>query len=239
MNDEHFDRAVGRAMEQVPLPLGLAERLLATLQAADGQLAEANRPAQGSWPVEGSRPADGSRLAEKNRRVVSRRWLVPASIAAAALVAVFGWFVFRPVYPPMGYEDVIADVGDFYDQEAAAEGQPLAVVPSADFPLSSAVVTNSSTRWRPVSKLLGRSTGVAYELTSARGKRATLYVVDLNSRHRPIATNSLPSSPPNNGIFTEGRTMGAWSNGTQLYVLVVEGDDRDYRGFLRRRDHLA
>ena len=47
MNDEQFDRAVGRAIEQVPVPLGLAERLLATLNSAsivpsaDGPLAVA------------------------------------------------------------------------------------------------------------------------------------------------------------------------------------------------------
>jgi hypothetical protein len=229
MNDEHFDRAVGRAMEQVPLPLGLAERLLATLQSADGQVAQGNRP------VEGNRP-----LAEKNRRFVRRHWLVPASVAAAALVAGVVVYLFREAPAPMDYDAVIAAVGGFHDQEPAAEGEALAGAPPADFPIPSTVVTNSRTRWRQVRKLLGRA-GLAYELTSARGgraTRATLYVVDVNSRSRLIVANSMPLSPPN-GNFTEGRTMGAWTDGTRLYVLVVEGDDRDYRSFLRRIDRLT
>ncbi|HVC99120.1 MAG TPA: hypothetical protein VND64_35985 [Pirellulales bacterium] len=240
MNDEQFDRAVGRAMEQVPIPLGLAERLLATVNSAnivpsaDGPLAEGNKLAEGSGL------AGGNRLAGERGRVVRRRWLVSASMAAvAALAASVVVYPFLAVPSPMGYDTLINFVGDFHDREPAAEGKPLTEVsPPAAYPFPSSVVTNGLTRWRPVRKLLGR-TGVAYDLTGARGRRATLYVVDLTSGSRPIADNCVPTSPHNNGTFTVGRTMGAWTDGTLLYVLVVEGDEGVYRSFLRRQNGLA
>ncbi len=239
MNDEHFDRAVGRAMEQVPLPLGLAERLLASVESAN------TVPSANTIRLENRAHLPDGQLAEENRlaggtsRFVRRRWLGPAAVAAAALVAGVAVFLLREAPSPMDYDAVIAAVGEFHDQEPAVQGETLAVAPPpAGFPFPSTVVTNARTRWRHVRKLLGRASGLAYDLTSARGRRATLYVVDVNSRSRPIGANGMPLSPPN-GIFTVGRTMGAWTDGIRLYVLVVEGDEREYSGFLRRINRLT
>ncbi|HUY31199.1 MAG TPA: hypothetical protein VMV69_00355 [Pirellulales bacterium] len=203
------DRAVGRAMEQVPVPVGLAERLLSDMQLAEGR-----------------------------RRVGRRRWLVSGSVAAA-LAAGVAWFWLSTAAPPMDYDTLIAEVRDFHDQvPPPAEGASLAEAsPQTGYLCPSAVATNARTRWRPVRHLLGRA-GLAYALTGARGKRATLYVIDLKSWTRPMVAAGLPTSPPP-GRFTFGRTTGAWTDGTLLFVLVVEGDEGDYHSFLRRQDRMA
>ncbi len=230
---EQVDRAVGRAMEQVPLPAGLAERLLASLR----QDAVPPSTIQDDLLAEAA-VADGTlRLAEGRARVGRRRWLEYGS-AAAVLAAAAAWFWVRTAPPEMSYDEVIADVRDFHEQEQPAVGEPLnADAPLGDYPCPSAIETNARTRWRPVSHVLGRA-GVAYDLTNKRDQRATLYVVDLKSWSSPIDTTSLQTSPPV-GRFTLGRTTGAWTDGRRLYVLVVEGDAGDYRSFLRRQDSFA
>jgi len=209
---EQVDRAVGRAMEHVPVPLGLPDRLLVGLQETG--------------------------LQNGSKRVGRRRWLVSGSVAATALAAGVAGFLLRTTPPPMDYESVIASVGEFHDQEPAAEGEPLPPTSPWDEVYPCSLATNARTRWRSVRNLLGRG-GLAYDLTNGKGKHATLYVVDLNSTTRPIAIASLQSSPPQGTSFFHGRTTGAWTDGTRLYVVVVEGDQRDYISFLRHQQGFA
>jgi hypothetical protein len=68
---------------------------------------------------------------------------------------------------------------------------------------------------------------VAYDLPGPGGVRATLYVA-----HRDVpGLGSYPPAVPAAG-GTAGYSAAAWQDGETLYVLVVEGDARAYRGLL-------
>ena len=99
--------------------------------------------------------------------------------------------------------------------------------PPEDYPLGHDVLEVPGTHWRWVAGFLGGK-AVAYDLPGPGGGRATLYVA------RRVV-EQLPSLPPDvPQPMTAGCSAAAWQQEALLYVLVVEGDARAYRGFLDR-----
>jgi hypothetical protein len=212
-NLERFDRAVESAIECVPIPEGLSERILTEL------------------PLE-------------RRARVRRRTMLSYGVAAATVMAVMAaslvYFWPRFAAPAMDYESLLAQFGDAHRQFDPSVGQPLSVMErtTADrYFCPSDIITDTVSRWWAARGMVGRN-GVVYELTNRVGVRATLYVLDLNSSSRPIAIGTLTASPPA-GNSTLGRTAGAWTDGTRLFVLLVDGDTQQYRRFLRPKHGMV
>jgi hypothetical protein len=215
-----MDQAIGEAVQDVPLPAGLNERLLARLAAEQGESAIEQEPPP---------PAVAAGLPSPATEPVSRRrWLRwSVSVAAAASIAGIAGFYYLHTRGTLIAEKIDDESIAYYDQEEPQPAYALETAP-AGYPLSRFVYRLPGTRWRPVTGFLHRNlNGVAYDLMF-RGASATLYVV-------PTSVASLPSQPPLRlGMSTGNRAAAAWQEGSLLYVLVVEGSERTYQSFIRR-----
>ena len=106
-----------------------------------------------------------------------------------------------------------------------APGQLLAKVSSpSQFPLSKAIRLYSEIHWRNLNNFMGQS-GVAFDLPTQGGARATLYVVK-------CTTAGLGASPTFKPSNTGGCCVAAWQEDGLLYVLVVQGSQKSYREYL-------
>src|SRR5206468_10251735 len=92
-------------------------------------------------------------------------------------------------------------------------------------PMPAAIVAPSS-RWTDVSGMIDAS-AVAYDLNTAGGPRAMLFVV----RNAEIDADTAPPVSPQSS--TGGMMIGCWQSQGLVYVLVVEGDERSYKSLLK------
>jgi hypothetical protein len=227
---QRLDAALGEAVRDVPVPEGLAQRLLDRLDAA----AKASQP-----------PGESVKMLPSRRMTTRRRWLVATTAGAvAASLAVGAFFALRPGgYTEAEVLDVAVQLFDAPPTEASrvlGDEEASRVLGDEErlgvkgFPLGSEIAVTSAARCRPVRDFLGRK-AVAYELTDWAGARATLYVVQCDDK-----VADLDAVAPQQPTRTTGnRAVAAWQTGGLLYVLVVEGDSRTYRGFLKPNGPLA
>jgi hypothetical protein len=214
---QQTDEVLADAIRDVPVPEGLADRLLAALPAAAKPVASPDRQGVGESVVV---PASNSA-----RRRARPWWFAVAGVVAAmVLVAVSVWQSGRS--SPWTASTVLEEAISRYSNENQDSGRLMSEAsPPWGLPLSSAVRSSAGTRWRQIAGFLDRK-GVAYDLTSVRGSRATLFVVN-----RTIA--GLPDEPPSRPSPGTGNcTAAAWQQGSLLYVLVVQGDSSAYAEFL-------
>ena len=220
------DAAIGRAVRDVPVPEGLADRLLVRL--AEARQVEATK-------VIASTALAETALAETASRRFDRRSIIlgVASFVAAAAILLAFLLTLRP----RAYSLAEIQSQAMAQFQADLEQKPLgrlvsSSAPSEAFPMSRDVVASSGMRWRNVPSLLGGK-AIAYDLTLPDGTRATLYVVRPRSGMPP-----LPSAPPSTPTpMTQRRSLAAWKSATPggnvLYVLAVDGGTSSYRGLLR------
>lgn len=214
-----WDQAIGEALENVRVPPGLSDRLLARL-AAEQTVAAAEAV---------SETCATSAMPTANT-VPRRHWLrwsiglaAAASIAGAAVIG--SWLG----QPALTADSIREQALLFAQQEEPYPGKILAKLRPIDYPLSRHVYRLPGTIWRPVYNFMDQDglNGVAYELMF-RGSTATLYVV-------PAPEVDVPRVPPARlGTPTGGRSAVAWQENGLLYVLVVQGSDRDYQSFVKR-----
>ena len=223
---EAIDSAIATTIGQAPVPEGLAERLLARLHSA-AQAAQVGssvvvgpaRPVEHVISLSANRPVQG-RPVQGRPRSTRRRWLAGAVAAAAAacLVGVWAW---RPL-GALTYEQIVEaanrDAASPHQWKALSKGRAL-----KGYALSSDLSARPL-RWREVRALWGG--GVAYDVESRSGAKATLYVTPLN-RVGEIPHSSLPNRP----YVTGGKATAAWTDGKTLWVLVVEGGPGQYLSF--------
>ena len=215
---QKLDLSLAGAIQDVPVPPGLRDRLLAAL------VVEA---AVQPRPTEEPRSAAGVPDVFRGRSAPDRirPWLFTLSGALAAIFLVsVGLFQRAQVhYTTSG---VLEAAVDFFSHESQGAGELVsAVSPPWGFPASRYVQLPGQTRWRRINDLL-ESGGVAYEVSCPGGVRATLYVV-----RRTVA--GLPDQPPASPVYgTAHCWTSAWQEGQLLYVLVVSGQSSDYRRFL-------
>ncbi len=202
------DDVISAAFKDVPVPQGLAERLLDRLE------------------VSVQAPAAASPMVARPKRV-SRRWAVAGCtlLAIAAGLLVFAWIGINNA-PTWSEDKVLADAIKFFNSDRAGDGHLFAEAkPPESYPPSRDVILGTGTKWRRVEGFLG-SKGVAYDLPGRGGSFATLYVVKRK-------VSGLPSEPPRKPRGdTGGVSSAAWQDGGLLYVLVIRGGTRSYRGLL-------
>ena len=202
-------RIVG-AIDQVPVPTGLAERILAHLGEHGGAVDEVLE----ITTIPGAAPGHETRGAR------SRRHWINAVVAAAAtvLVALTISHFLRPAARPsleLVASQWLADLNAMN-----ADWQSMTSAPaSAPFPDG---IVGSATGWCR----LNQGTATAYRVTHPLSGSAVLFV----SR---VPSENLPGSPPTNPqSATGGQAVGFWKVGSRVYMLVVPGNARNYRAFL-------
>ncbi|HEY1785223.1 MAG TPA: hypothetical protein VGG30_06720 [Pirellulales bacterium] len=217
---QRLDARLVEAFAAVPVPAGLAARLIAGVQNNAGLL-EAPAPSTAPLVVAAPAPQTIPLSASPARRAIPRRRVL-AALAASLLVATGLWAAFRgPSAPAAG--EVTTEAAEWF-AGLADQWQPIAEAP-AKLPLPAAIVGNPR-GWQTVSKAVARR-GVVYSLAQGPKARAVLFVL---SARRP----GLPAAPPlAPQSTTGGLTISAWQSQGLVYVLVVEGDERAYRRFLQ------
>jgi hypothetical protein len=220
-----FDRNVREALDDVPVPSGLMERLLARCEASvDVPAVEAplpETPAVAETSVSESAPEP--RPAKWSRR----RVLAVLSLAASVLGVLIGGLSYRfnlldPT--PVTMDQLAAKANHWFNQSGPAADWAAAKFPVEQFPFDRAVIVPPQ-KWRQ----LDGST-VAYDLTVVGGQRALLYVERTNRPH------NIRNFPYTKLTSSGGVALGAWQRDGYVYVLVVVEDGGKSLGRFFRRD---
>lgn len=220
---QQTDQAIGEAFQRVEVPPGLAAQILSRLAPkAEQSLEDTPLP---EAPVVGApgRAAGGWRA--QPGATGRRRWLVAfGGLLAAAACLLVALLLRSPPAANITLEQLLQEAIAFSQAEGHALGTPFALGAPAPggFPLPKALpVGDCAIWWRYVRGLLN-SDGVAYQIVSPGGVRATLYVI----RQNPPGVGAVPPDRPM--LATGMRAAAVWQEGDLLYVLVVEGESRDY-----------
>jgi hypothetical protein len=217
---QRFDESIGKAMHDLPVPAGLAERILAARE-APGAAAEVSLP-----------PACDNVM--KTSGGLGRRiWLAAAgSLSLAVLLTVVVYKLAPAWRRPISQTELAADtatlLSDLPSSGWRTDGLPNQV------PIDPAVLA-APRQWQAVH--VPRSAGwsgtvTAIDLTGSSTRRAMLFVVRTSSRFAvprvPMPTVLLP--------LTGGYEATAWQrpNGKMLYILVVEERGQRLEDFLRK-----
>ncbi len=215
------DAKLAAAFQEVPVPEGLAQRIVQRLEANRAEQVAAG-DAQGSAEAPARLPA--REAPARPRRGSRRRFLAVAgtfSTGAVLLVAALIYLGTRP--PHYDKPFVLREASKFFSNEPGQPGGNLLANAPKNYPISREVRRFPGTRWRKIKGFLGCG-GVAYDLRGPGGARnATLYVVKLTVTG--LKDTQAPDRPPRN---TANLCTAAWQEGKLLYVLVVGGSRRDY-----------
>jgi hypothetical protein len=217
-----WDAELGAALRDVPVPSGLAERLMVTLHDSRVDPAGTETDARRS-------------LARRGRRRLLTAAV--AGLACAASLAAAMLYFSQPT-PELGGESVMELVRAFHNHQPAAQPLRHDAAP-ADYPPGNFVMPACVAGWSYLaSPLLGRE-GVAYELTGPRQNRATLYVIDFDGPRSAPRLLLNATSPMENLLTTDGQTSASWTDGARLYVLVADGDEQAFRALVRAPGSMA
>ena len=240
---QQLDGTLEQAIGDVPLPPGLADRLLGSLASAratpiGAHTADENEAAlqgQGASLAVSPQPvahqASNEHKTFQSSRLLRRRGWLWTSIAMATAASLLGiaWFGNRPA--GLSAESLMEEASLFYAERQQGESWFVDQHrPPPHLPFSHDVLEVPRTRWSQVADFLDRKdwNAVAYEM-HFRSATATLYVAQA-----PAAIANLPNAPLATPRWsTANRVVSAWQDGSLLYVLVVEGDERTYRSFIK------
>jgi hypothetical protein len=236
---QRLDQSLADAFRDVPVPQGLAERILERLNAGGagvrGGVQGSGFGVQGSgFGIQGmdDKASDclPSPLAPRacppsHVRLSSRRWFLTGAACFAVAAVVFlavAWQLTRP-RPVDGARLPEAAIA-YYESESHEGGRDLSQAPPL-CPFSGDVQQFPDVSWRWVRGFVGQD-AVAYDLVAANGGRGTLYVISGKGINLPVRPSPEPYAT------TRGRSATAWQQGAVVYVLVVEGSPATYQQFL-------
>jgi hypothetical protein len=196
------DLLLSRAFQQVEVPDGLEQRLLARLVEMQPAPAEIGLPSQsGSSGSESAPPKSSPRSAR-------RKWLVASLAMAGSLLLLFGWFSQRPITPTI---DVLASRSLQWTVDLQSlPAESWQEFHESEFP---------QLRWRPrrwqalPTKLDAEV--VVFDFGSTRDRQLLLY--QFKTRH----TLPLPKIPYQSLTVTGAWQSGAWQEGEHVYVAVT------------------
>ena len=203
---ERFDRSVRAAFDDVTLPAGLADRLLAGCEAA------LVSPAASAAPV----AEEAIPTKQSARRFNRRLALALFSAAASLLIAVIGgWSYVNWAYRtrPVSNDMLALQAMNWFDQCGPAAQWSNAAAPTKSFPLDRALVYRP-VRWRFLND--ERDT-VVYEMKH-ESQRALLFVFKPQQPHPQLLKVPYSRLSASGGI-----ALGAWKRGEYVYVLAVSG----------------
>jgi hypothetical protein len=213
---DSVDERLAAALHDVPVPEGLAERLLARLAAAENEL-RTTKPR----PVVA--PQTTPRIA-----TTGRGFLLSGGLLATAAVLFIAIWLGMHKSEGLSEQFVLDEAIRSFDLGVDQPGPLLSEKPApADYPFSVAVLRVRGTRWRALEGVLfGGHRGVVYDLPGPAGASAALYVVDAE------AVDGFGTEPALHPFTTAGCCASSWQEGGLLYVLVVQGDPATFRAYL-------
>jgi hypothetical protein len=205
-----IDQRLAAALFDVPVPIGLAERVLQRLENAE----------MGTEDREFSAARSSSHVPT---------WLLVGGglLAMAASVLIAVWLGMQHGND-LSEQFVLNEAIQSFEIEMDQPGPLAAEKPApAGYPFSASVLPVRGTRWRTLdASSFGGSRGVVYDLPGPAGTKAALYVVATES------IEGIGVGPAAHPFTTAGCCASAWQEGGLLYVLVVQGDLATYRAYL-------
>jgi hypothetical protein len=223
---QQFDASVREAFRDVPVPAGLADRLLAAVEPSLGQATEELQA-----PVTPrSLGHDVRKDAEDVSRWPHRRRRRILSIVAGGLTAAAALAGFLLLVPYFGAAEPRPDdrlPGEILAWADAVVRQgwneDLQTAQSLRRPLDRAVRANPQ-RWCSITTAYDSQT-IVYDVAPRGADMALVFCMQC-----PVRSSRLPDMPPWNAFSaTGGLTLGVWRRGDMVYVLVVRGGPRRYR----------
>lgn len=221
------DRAIMDVIDKVPVPDGLAERLLDRLAVAQQEVTVA---AEGPvLPISAGTAEKVAGFAGLPAKPPRLKWLMVAGGAALALAA--SLLIAVAVWPRENLElaEMQTEVRALYEADEHGAASASGSLPSG---ATADGLGGVSAEWvigcRAI-KLLHRH-GYAYELAQRR-VTGTLYVVPLKSWRGPTLSGLGALAVAQS---TSGTTVAAWTDQTNAYFLVVKGDSRAISAFFRK-----
>lgn len=219
-----WDRQLKEALQDVPIPDGLAERLLRGVESATGD--GTSPAASGSTLREAA--TEGVEL-QVTRRTVgrSRRWLVATAAAVAAIAAsVLAILAIWPHSDPLTATQVADQARGWItrlDPSAWRDSPP----PRDRFPVDP-TLRFTAVVWQPVTGV-DWGEAVAYQAMLPPDQLPAYLLVIRTARGSQLA--SLPPLVPDS--TTGNLAIGVWKTEQHLYVLMVPGTAAQYRRALR------
>ncbi|MCU0981923.1 MAG: DUF3379 domain-containing protein [Pirellulaceae bacterium] len=225
-SSQQFDASVRGLFRDVPVPAGLADRLLAAIEpprdraAAESQTLVA--PLLSEHDVRKHAEEAGGWPHRKRRRM----WLTMAgSLTAAAALAGFLLLVpYFSVTEPRPDDRLPGEILAWADA-VVRQGwnEDLQTAQSLRRPLDRAVRANPQ-RWCSITTAYDSQT-IVYDVAPRGADMALVFCMQC-----PVRSSRLPDMPPWNAFSaTGGLTLGVWRRGDMVYVLVVRGGPRRYR----------
>lgn len=220
---QNLDQRIATALEDVPIPAGLSQRLFARLAAAPHTVGDA--PAVLATVVAPAIASENWRprmpAVRRMSQQLSQRFVI-SSLALAATLLVAAFLAVTYLRPPIRVDDVLAFAGN---RSTALSPKWNRGAAPADFPLPRSVVARARS-WQRVRNFMGQP-AVAYQLVDSTGGQATLFAVGLD-----VPVGATPPVTPQR--TTGGEGVAIWRSRGLTYVLVVHGPDaeRRYRNFV-------
>ncbi len=220
---QKFDRRVQSQLSELPIPEGLADRILESLdQAAVLKAVDSSNDSFAGALADRDSSTGDVRPAAVGRQTSSLKWLAGGAIAAAVAFLVVSML---QAPQPLLVEDVHGAAQTWAKQKDGVESipveGPVLQELATTYPLSRWISRAVSTRAAKLNNFLERQ-GAVYTLTARDNARAELLVVRLKAEEEQT---NIPIGRPNQRPFdTQGLSMLAWREGELLYVLVVPDD---------------
>lgn len=221
---QQWDAVVGRAFQDVSVPEGLCERLLAAVTSSGSPTAialEDGLTPEPAGKVEVAAPAIPA------GRTAHRRWRTVAAALTVIAAGLGGALLLRGLHGrlPEPNDDFSREVLGWTELVQGAEWrQDLA---SAGCELDSAIRATPH-RWFQLNTRYDAAT-VVYDLTPPGRELAFAFCIPARGRHSRV----LPIAPPAVPFSTTGGVaIGVWQNADVVYVLAVQGSQNRYQGFI-------
>jgi len=225
---EKWDRAIGDALADVPLPAGIEQRLLDRVHASASSATDQTAAEHATTGID---PTDTPSAAGTSRSS-RRRWLwggVAATLVAAASLLIALWFNPDPTVATSPEQLADTALQEFPHFDLGQSFEPVTGNRPARVYLAFRSLTpGGNLRWRPVERWLGRS-GVVFDLGMQGGAQGWLFVLDA-----PGALDTLPRLPSIRADHqTAGRQCAVWQENGKLCVLIIEGGAGAYDAFVK------